>query len=203
MQLLGVPLFVFLGILFYDLTYNKQGEMLLEKYLNFFMIGTIIYISLWLFVWKISTERIETITPAANERAILRRHIHGGDSTVEKGKRFEARLKALYERKGYYVQLTPDTGDLGADLVLHRNGRKIVVQAKDWGTTRVGPRAIQEIKTAIAPYEADEGWVVVNSYFTEEAERLAHLNNIKIFDRDALHAYERTGIRRQYHRRHK
>ncbi len=40
-------------------------------------------------------------------------------------------------------ELTPETGDYGADLVLSKDGRKIVVQAKRWKNV-VGIEAVQQ-----------------------------------------------------------
>ena len=44
--------------------------------------------------------------------------------------RFERELGGLYKQLGYSVQLTPQSGDHGVDLVLRKNGKTTVVQCK-------------------------------------------------------------------------
>ncbi|WP_084031585.1 restriction endonuclease [Anaerobacillus arseniciselenatis] len=43
------------------------------------------------------------------------------------GRKFEEYLQALLIEKGYYVQLTPASGDYGADLILSTKGKKIIL----------------------------------------------------------------------------
>lgn len=44
----------------------------------------------------------------------------------------EELLYSCFKNMGYEVTLTPLTVDYGADLLLNKDGRKIVVQAKRW-----------------------------------------------------------------------
>ena len=80
-----------------------------------------------------------------------------------KGSGFEDYLYTLLKTKGYSVNKTPVTGDYGADLVLHGNNKKIIVQAKRY-KNNVGIKAVQEIAAAKSHYKADECWVITNSY---------------------------------------
>ncbi|HEY9569713.1 MAG TPA: restriction endonuclease, partial [Metalysinibacillus sp.] len=77
------------------------------------------------------------------------------------------------------------SGDYGADLILHKDGQKIVVQAKRY-KNNVGIRAVQEIIPAVAYYKADVAWVVTNSYLTKQAQNLADSNDVVIIDREEL-----------------
>lgn len=101
------------------------------------------------------------------------------------GRQFEEFLSALLKAKGYAVQLTPASGDYGADLILSSNRKRIVVQAKRY-KKKVGIKAVQEIASAKSHYHADECWVITNNFFTEQAKRLAHSNSVRLFDREQL-----------------
>jgi restriction system protein len=101
------------------------------------------------------------------------------------GREFEEYLQALLKGKGYYVQLTPASGDYGADLILSAKGMKIIVQAKRY-KKNVGVKAVQEIASAKSHYKADECWVVTNSFFTEQARKLASSNQVRLIDRKLL-----------------
>ncbi|OAQ19808.1 hypothetical protein TDIS_2102 [Thermosulfurimonas dismutans] len=56
------------------------------------------------------------------------------------------------------------------------------MQAKG-GESPIGIRAIQEIYTAKDLYEAQEAWVITNSYFTKSAEEAARKLNVKLFNK--------------------
>lgn len=101
------------------------------------------------------------------------------------GRKFEEYLQALLKAKGYYVQLTPASGDYGADLILSTKGRKIIVQAKRY-KKNVGVKAVQEIASAKSHYKADECWVITNSFYTEQAKKLASSNQVRLIDRKQL-----------------
>ncbi|QPC48449.1 restriction endonuclease [Mangrovibacillus cuniculi] len=101
------------------------------------------------------------------------------------GRKFEEYLHALLKAKGYNVQLTPVSGDYGADLVITAKAKKIVVQAKRY-KKNVGVKAIQEVASAKCYYKADECWVITNSFFTEQAKKLANSNQVRLVDRKEL-----------------
>ena len=45
---------------------------------------------------------------------------------------------------------------------------------------------VQEIIGAVKMYDANEAWVVTNSYFTKQAIKLAEINDVYLIDRDEL-----------------
>ncbi|MFD1030255.1 restriction endonuclease [Metaplanococcus flavidus] len=101
------------------------------------------------------------------------------------GREFEEYLRILFRERGYQVQLTPTTGDFGADLILSAKNQKVVVQAKRY-KKNVGLKAVQEVSTAKSHFNADECWVVTNSYYTEPAKKLAASNRVRLVDRELL-----------------
>ncbi|MGJ7922203.1 restriction endonuclease [Neobacillus sp. LXY-4] len=101
------------------------------------------------------------------------------------GTQFEYFLKLLFIRQGYKVETTKVTGDYGADLVMTKDGKKIVVQVKRY-SNRVGIKAIQEVVSSIAFYKATEGWAITNNEFTDAAIELANSNGIRLIERDEL-----------------
>ncbi|URZ15439.1 restriction endonuclease [Clostridium felsineum] len=116
------------------------------------------------------------------------KYLNSSINIVDKmtGEEFEEFLKAHFEKLGYKVELTPKTGDYGADLVLNRNGSKTVVQAKRW-INKVGIEAVQQVIGARAYYKADKCLVVTNNYFTPNAINLAESNkDVELWDRKEL-----------------
>lgn len=101
------------------------------------------------------------------------------------GEEFELFLKAHFEENGYRVDTTPGSNDYGADLILHKNGEIIALQAKRY-KNKVGIKAVQEISSSLAYYKASSGMVVTNSHFTINAEKLALASNVTLIDREGL-----------------
>jgi restriction system protein len=101
------------------------------------------------------------------------------------GFQFEHYLVELFKKYHYKAVRTPDSGDYGADLILKKDGKKIVVQAKRY-VNNVGIKAVQEVLGAKSYYKADEGWVVANSNYTKAAIKLAKESNVRLVARAEL-----------------
>ncbi|WP_054941722.1 restriction endonuclease [Paenibacillus ihuae] len=101
------------------------------------------------------------------------------------GIQFEKYLGHLFRAQGYKCEVTKAAGDYGADLIIQKDGKKIVVQAKRY-SKNVGIKAVQEAQASIAHYGASEAWVVSNSDYTAAAYDLAKSNRVKLINREAL-----------------
>jgi len=98
---------------------------------------------------------------------------------------FEELVIEHFKKQGYKGKLTPAVADYGADLLLKKDDETIAVQAKRY-TGKVGISAIQQIIGALKHYDASGGLVITNSYFTNNAQNLAHSNKIELWDRNDL-----------------
>lgn len=101
------------------------------------------------------------------------------------GEEFEIYIGFLLEERGYRVQYTPKSHDFGADMIITKNRKKYVVQAKRYkGNT--GIAAIQQVLGAKDYYKADGAYVVTTSWFTASAKKLANKSKVNLIDRDIL-----------------
>ena len=98
---------------------------------------------------------------------------------------FENLLKDIFEKQGYIVSMTKKSHDYGADLVLEKNKKLAIVQAKCY-SKNIGIKAIQEIISAKKHYCADELFVATNRYFSKDAIILASEHDVRLIDRDVL-----------------
>lgn len=116
-----------------------------------------------------------------------RKLMESGIDLIDKmsGSLFEELLLEHFKKLGYKAKMTPATADYGADLILEKENEKIVVQAKRW-KQNVGIAAVQQVVGAINHYQANKGMVISNSFYTQNAEKLAESNNIELWDRDKL-----------------
>lgn len=74
---------------------------------------------------------------------------------------------------------TPYQGDYGADLVIQKADRQTVIQAKRYNSN-VGDKAIQEAVAAKEYYKCNQGMVVTNSYYSQQAKKLATANRVEL-----------------------
>lgn len=114
---------------------------------------------------------------------ILHFSIHKIDAMT--GTEFEDYLSLQFSTLGFQVATTKVSGDYGADLILQKKNFSIAVQAKRY-QGKIGVKAIQEVIGSMAYYSADKGLVVTNSTYTKNAENLAQVNGIILWDRDVL-----------------
>src|SRR3989338_2300265 len=101
------------------------------------------------------------------------------------GVEFEEFLAGLLRAQGYAAELTPTTGDYGADLILSKDGRRIAVQAKRY-VGSVGVAAVQEALSGMAYYKCHTAWVIATGAFTPNALELAQKSGVKMIGRSEI-----------------
>jgi restriction system protein len=112
-------------------------------------------------------------------------HAKASDLDLHSGTEFEEFLAGLFRAQGYAAELTPVTGDYGADLILSKDGRRIAVQAKRY-VGSVGVSAVQEALSGQAYYQCDAAWVVTTGTFTTNAQELAKKSGVKMIGRSDI-----------------
>ena len=101
------------------------------------------------------------------------------------GVAFEEYLAGLFRAQGYAAELTPTSGDYGADLILSKDGQRIAVQAKRY-TGSVGVQAVQEALSGKAYYQCHTAWVITTGAFTTNALELAQKSGVKMIGRSDI-----------------
>ena len=100
---------------------------------------------------------------------------------------FESLVADKLVKAGCVVRFTPATGDQGADLIVVRKGKSIVIQCKRSAAT-VGNKAVQEAYAGRKFHDAAEAWVVSDAPFSRQAYELAHALSVKLVDLDQVEA---------------
>lgn len=101
------------------------------------------------------------------------------------GVEFEEFLAGLFRVQGYAAELTPSSGDYGADLILSKDGQRIAVQAKRYAGS-VGVGAVQEALSGMAYYNCQAAWVITTGAFTANARELAGKSGVKMIGRSEI-----------------
>ncbi|MBU3574163.1 restriction endonuclease [Priestia aryabhattai] len=148
------------------------------------------YFLLFIILFKGSLMLYQAIRTRKHHKALLKADMPYIDKMD--GRQFEIYLQILFRHLGYHPEVTKQSGDFGADLIMEKD-EKIVVQAKRYGyKNRVSLSAVQEVYGAKAYYRANQAWVVTNSYYTKQAKELAAACHVKLIDREDLQALIRA-----------
>lgn len=98
-------------------------------------------------------------------------------------KQFEFLVAEAYQRQGYHVDFSLGRGaDGGVDLTLQRDGRKSLIQCKQWKVFSVGPSVIREMFGLLHDQKADEAIIVTSGKFTRDAQDFAANKPIQLID---------------------
>lgn len=108
--------------------------------------------------------------------------IPSGSAPVN-GLEYEYYCADYLKHHGFYnVQVTPASGDFGADIVAYdHRGEKWVIQCKRYSKP-VDNTAVQEVNAAKRHYGATKGAVMTNNRLTDKARQLAWENDIELFE---------------------
>jgi restriction system protein len=101
------------------------------------------------------------------------------------GRTFERKLAVLFRNLGYRAEVVGGSGDYGCDLIVSKDGKRTVVQAKCY-RKNVGVKAVQEVLGGREYHRADAALVVTNARFTKNAQELARRSKVKLWGRDEL-----------------
>lgn len=102
-------------------------------------------------------------------------------------KDFEYLVSEAYRRKGYSVRENMGGGsDGGIDLVLKKDGIRILVQCKNWRSRKVGVSTVRELLGVVTGEGAAEGIVVCSGTYTKDAIEFAKGKSITLIDGGAL-----------------
>ena len=87
---------------------------------------------------------------------------------------FERLVGKLFEKKGYKVEVTKKTGDLGVDLLAKAANDTIAIQVKHWQASVGGPD-VHKTLGSMFTYGANRAMVVTTSDFTKQAYEIQRL----------------------------
>jgi len=147
----------------------------------------------WLFLIGCSIASLVSYLNAGRKRRLLDTRT-GLESVSAVGWRnFEELVGEAFRRQGYVVEETGLGGaDGGVDLVLRRDGRRVLVQCKQWRRRRVPVNVVREMYGLLQHHRADEVQIATVGGFTRDAERFATGKPIRLIDGQALLAMIRS-----------
>ena len=102
-------------------------------------------------------------------------------------KHFELLVGEAFRRQGYSVEETGLGGaDGGIDLILRKDGRRVLVQCKQWRQRQVGAKVVREMYGLLAHHRADEVKIACSGTYTRDAAEFAKDKLIALIDGEEL-----------------
>tara|TARA_B100000575_G_C23102132_1_gene635899 strand:- start:508 stop:1497 length:990 start_codon:yes stop_codon:yes gene_type:complete len=100
---------------------------------------------------------------------------------------FEQFIADLYQKDGYNVEKTKNSGDFGADVIVKKHGKKFVIQVKRFSKNNsVGVKDINQVIGAKNYYQADKAIVVTTSSFSKPGKELASKTDVDLIGWESL-----------------
>jgi len=100
---------------------------------------------------------------------------------------FERLVGEIFRRQGYHIEEQGGAGpDGGIDLVLHKGGRKSVVQCKRWKNVQVGVSPVRELYGVMTAEGADACIFVSSGTYTADARAFADGKPIQLIEGEKL-----------------
>ncbi|WP_115514743.1 MULTISPECIES: restriction endonuclease [Xanthomonas] len=102
-------------------------------------------------------------------------------------RQFEQLVGEAFRRQGYSVEETGLGGpDGGIDLILRKDGRRTLVQCKQWKRQQVGVSVVREMFGLLAHHQADAVKIACIGSYTKDAERFAQGKPIELISGEQL-----------------
>ncbi|WDS35277.1 restriction endonuclease [Pseudoxanthomonas sp.] len=102
-------------------------------------------------------------------------------------RQFELLVGEAFRRQGYAVEETGLGGaDGGIDLILRKDGRRTLVQCKQWKRQQVGVSVVREMAGLLAHHQAHAVKIVCIGSYTKDAERFAQGKPIELMGGEQL-----------------
>ncbi|MEA9732912.1 restriction endonuclease [Xanthomonas campestris] len=96
-------------------------------------------------------------------------------------RQFELLVGEAFRRQGYSVEETGLGGaDGGIDLILRKDGRRTLVQCKQWKRQQVGVSVVREMYGLLAHHQAHSVKIACVGTYTKDAERFAEGKPIEL-----------------------
>jgi Restriction endonuclease len=91
-------------------------------------------------------------------------------------------LTQVFQEYGYAIEPTGKKGQVGIDLVVTRDGRRVAVAAKGSPKGPVDNQVVQQTHAGMATYRCQSAVVITNAQFLPSARQLADRLGCKLFD---------------------
>ena len=141
----------------------------------------------WLFALPFLVVAIVSVVRQFLRKRLLDRQVNLDSIRGLPWERFEHLVGETFRRQGYWIEKHGGSApDGGIDLVLLKDGRKVIVQCKRWQTKQVGVALVRELYGVMTAEGADEAIFVSSGDYTDDARAFADGKPIQLIDGNTL-----------------
>lgn len=147
------------------------------------------------FLPELKLQGIEVNTPISEWVMLLDEEIShpgltqpGNDlafTEVSSGVEYEHYVARLLKAEGWTAEMTPGSGDHGADIIASQNGFRVAVQCKLYSSP-VGNGSVQEVYSAKDFYGCHFAVVVSNAEYTRQAKKISSNLGVALVHHEGL-----------------
>lgn len=101
-------------------------------------------------------------------------------------KDFEHLMAEAFRREGFTANVTEPGPDGGIDLILTKDGKRWLVQCKQWRSRRLGVKPVRELAGVAAAAEVEGAIFVCSGDYTSEARAFAQRAGVRLIDGNAI-----------------
>ncbi|WP_279361960.1 restriction endonuclease [Xanthomonas sacchari] len=135
----------------------------------------------WIFLLLCWIAALASFLKARHRRRLLDTRTTLESLAAGGWRQFELLVGEAFRRQGYAVEETGLGGaDGGIDLILRKDGRRTLVQCKQWKRQQVGVSVVREMYGLLAHHQADAVKIVCVGSYTNDAERFARGKPIQL-----------------------
>jgi restriction system protein len=163
---------VFMILLIGSILFGLNQNLLVQISIAVVFLGTL---ALFVF-WKVRLRRQQW------ERI---RALKLDDVDSMSGLQFERYVARVLDHQGFKTTVTKSSGDLGVDIIAHKDGVSYAIQCKRH-SSNVSRTAISDVVAGKQHYRCTQAMVVTNRYFTLGALELAKSTQCMLVDRTHL-----------------
>jgi HJR/Mrr/RecB family endonuclease len=147
---------------------NKIENISSLEWILILVFLTLLIVLIYVFIGNINYNKKRTVQEEAKYR-ISKKNEYEKLMNMRPAE-FEKYVADLFTAIGYQAELTPLTGDGGKDIILRKNNTLAIVECKRYNEkNKVSRPDIQKFHSALIDTNANEGFFVTTSYFTEPA----------------------------------
>jgi len=173
---------------------SQQGGMLAQSFAQ--QSGAVLAPLAWMLLAVCWMAALFSFLGARHRRRFLETRTDLESLAAGGWRQFERLVGEAFRRQGYAVEETGLGGaDGGIDLILRKDGRRTLVQCKQWKRQQVGVNIVREMAGLLAHHQAHAVKIVCIGSFTKDAERFAHGKPIELIGGGQLLEMIRTAQR--------
>lgn len=165
---------LFLSILTVSAPYLLKSKIMVTKNMLIINNYSIIYFIAFILAFIFFISSLITFLKVRKEKQIFDKQNNIKDLYSIKWDTFEILVREVFSRSGHKVKIRGgNRPDGGVDLEAYKEGKKIIIQCKQWKSNKVGVAIVREMFGVMIHEKAQSVYIITCGSFTKDAKEFA------------------------------